>query len=378
MKNNLTGPHPRSEYGHRNAETGSPALNSPNNANRAPRAINTEGSGAGLAQAIGATSRKTPAVGIRHQDSSGHRPAVAPTPSRRPRSLNSAVAVNKVAGAGADEPIGDAAMLQSEALARITGCVMPGPESRLVAGVDSVPRRKGDGWVMAMTETASGAPVEFSVWESFADLWGFARERGLLVVAVDIPVGLPSAGGRTADRDGRVLLKPKRTSCVFPAPALCILDVEDYDRAKRLSYDATRKRPTKQSHALLRKIREVRHAVNDPNSFYRCGSSIDSAPTWAVEVHPEVSFAKLAGEPIPVSKHKQAGVARRVDLLQAVFPNIAEAMAAPVAGRPRPGRDDRLDAAAAAWTARQLVKGDVDCLGAGEDDATGYPMNIWV
>ena len=79
-----------------------------------------------------------------------------------------------------------------------------------------------------------------------------------------------------------------------------------------------------------------------------------------------------------VSKHTRVGVVRRVDVLEAVFPNIAEAMTAPVAGLPRPGRDDRLDAAAAAWTARRLAKGDADCLGAGEDDKTRYPMNIWV
>lgn len=69
---------------------------------------------------------------------------------------------------------------------------------------------------------------------------------------------------------------------------------------------------------------------------------------------------------------------KRLEVLQTVFPNIEEAMTAPVVGRPRPGRDDRLDAAAAAWTARQLVNGDADCLGEGEDDVTGYPMNIWV
>ena len=252
---------------------------------------------------------------------------------------------------------------------------MSGSESRLVAGVDSVPRRRGDGWVMAITETRSGAPVEFRVWESFADLWGFACERALQV-AVDIPVGLPSDDGRAADKEGRQLLKPKRTSCVFPAPALCILYVDDYERAKRISHEATGKRPTKQAHALLRKIRDVRHTVA-PDSFYRPDRSIDSAPAWAVEVHPEVSFAKLAGQPIPVSKHKPAGITRRLDVLQAVFPNIVESMAAPVAGRPRPGRDDRLDAAAAAWTARRLASGDADCLGAGDDD-TGYPMNIWV
>ena len=253
---------------------------------------------------------------------------------------------------------------------------MSGSESRLVAGVDSVPRRKGDGWVMAITEARSGAPLEFRVWESFADLWGFACERALLV-AVDIPVGLPSDDGRAADRQGREMLKPNRTSCVVPAPALCILHVDNYEQAKKISHEATGKRPTKQAHALLRKIREVRHAVN-PGDFYRPDRSIDSAAAWATEVHPEVSFAKLAGQPIPVTKHMPAGIARRLDVLQAVFPNIVEAMAAPVTGRPRPGRDDRLDAAAAAWTARRLASKDAACLGAGQSDDTGYPMNIWV
>ena len=178
---------------------------------------------------------------------------------------------------------------------------VPGPETRLVAGVDSVPRRKGDGWVMAMTETHSGAPVKFLVWESFADLWGFARARRFPLVAVDIPVGLPSAGGRTADREGRGLLKPKRTSCVFPAPALCILDVDDCDLAKRLSYEATSKRPTKQAHALLRKIRDVRDAVNDPDNFYRSGGSTDSVPTIYSKsaVRPRTPFCWLRSDGAP-------------------------------------------------------------------------------
>lgn len=378
MSNNLHGPHRHGNAGFCDAEAGSPTLHTAVTASRASGAIDADGSGGGLALAVGATRRPRATAGVRRPRMSGHVSAVSPASSRRPTSRTSAVAGGKAIGAGSGRAIGDVGMPHLDVRAMIAEGVVEGSGSGLVAGVDSVPIRKGGGWVMALTATASNEPVEFSVWESFADLWGFACERGLLVVAVDIPVGLPGAGGRTADREGRCLLKPKRASCVFPAPALCIVDVEDYDRAKRLSYDATGKRPTQQAHALLRKIREVRHAVNDPNSFYRCGSSIDLAPTWAVEVHPEVSFAKLAGAPIPVSKHEQAGVARRVGLLRAVFPNISEAMTAPVAGQPRPGRDDRLDAAAAAWTARRLVNGDADCLGAGEDDATGYPMNIWV
>jgi len=31
-----------------------------------------------------------------------------------------------------------------------------------------------------------------------------------------------------------------------------------------------------------------------------------------------------------------------------------------------------------AWTARRIVSGHAECLGAGEHDETGYPMRIWV
>ena len=85
----------------------------------------------------------------------------------------------------------------------------------LVGGVDGAPTQRGPargqrtgGWVMAVTDAAPGSGVEeFSTWWSFADLWSHARERGLVAVTVDIPVGLPAERARRADFEARRCLK---------------------------------------------------------------------------------------------------------------------------------------------------------------------------
>ena len=80
-----------------------------------------------------------------------------------------------------------------------------------------------------------------------------------------------------------------------------------------------------------------------------------------------------------VGKRHQAGVAERLEVLSVMFPNIVDAaVLTPVPGPPHASLDDLLDAAAAAWTCRRVYRGAARCLGAGEMDETGYPMNIWV
>ena len=51
---------------------------------------------------------------------------------------------------------------------------------KLVAGVDGVT----GGWVMAVAGPSRGAPVEFSSWRSFGDLWAEACVQDIAVVAV--------------------------------------------------------------------------------------------------------------------------------------------------------------------------------------------------
>ena len=240
-------------------------------------------------------------------------------------------------------------------------------DAGLVAGVDGV---RG-GWVMAATGIAGGSPLEFSVWFTLGELWAEATARELLVVAVDMPVGLPGAARRTADIEARSLLGPRRSS-LFWTPPLCVLDSGNHAEANRLSREQTGWGVSAQTFALMPKIRELRTTLA-PEDF------APTARPRAVEVHPESSFVQLAGEPMSASKRKPAGRQERLAALGDVIPNITDAAeTSRPSGPPRPALDDLLDAAAAAWTARLVVTGQAECLGAGEEDETGYPMHIWV
>jgi predicted RNase H-like nuclease len=73
-----------------------------------------------------------------------------------------------------------------------------------------------------------------------------------------------------------------------------------------------------------------------------------------VKVHPEVSFATMAGAPLPARKNSWAGVENRRHLLadnQIVL--NSDLGAAGAAARV----DDVLNAAAAAWSARRVAAG---------------------
>ncbi len=237
----------------------------------------------------------------------------------------------------------------------------------LVAGVDGV---RG-GWAMAVTAVADGSPVEFSVWDDVGELWAEARARGLLAVGFDMPVGLPGADRRTADVAARELLQARRSS-LFWTPPLCTLDAADYAAANLRSRQRTERGLSAQTFALMPKIRELRTTLA-PEDF-----ALQAVPR-AAEVHPESSFVRLVGAPMAFSKTKLAGTRERTAALAEVFPDIAETLLlTPLPGHLDPALDDLLDAAAAAWTARRIVTGEAECLGAGEHDETGYPMHIWV
>ncbi|HZA73462.1 MAG TPA: DUF429 domain-containing protein [Propionibacteriaceae bacterium] len=72
-----------------------------------------------------------------------------------------------------------------------------------------------------------------------------------------------------------------------------------------------------------------------------------------VEVHPEVSFATLAGGPLPDPKSTWAGAIQRRRLLEAGI-DLPDDLGPAGSGA---AVDDVLDAAAAAWTARRVAHG---------------------
>ena len=262
----------------------------------------------------------------------------------------------------------------------------PAMGEQFVAGVDRVPEssrsrkieRKG-GWVMVVAGAEPRSPIEDVLVErSFAEIWSHACGRGLLVVAVDIPIGLSREAGRPADDQARKKLKspgpgqPGRASSVFPAPPLCALEASSYEDAQDRAWAESSSGITKQAFALCPKINDVRDSVDAES----CAE--DARPRLA-EVHPEVSFREIAGRPMRFHKKLQAGTAERLAHLAEHFSNIVgSAVLAEIKGPPEPGLDDVLDAVAAAWTARRLAKSIAKPLGGRPTGEEDYPMTIWV
>ena len=261
-------------------------------------------------------------------------------------------------------------------------------EAMPVAGVDGAT----GGWVMAMTGVHEGSPVEFSLWDSFDELWTEARQLGLVAVGIDMPIGLPSRAKRQADIAARELLGPRRSS-LFWSPPSAALNAADYNEANRASREHLGMGLAKQAYHLMPKIREVRSSLQ-PSDF---GSG---AIPRAAEVHPELSFAVMAGLPgqadahhregtsIPLvaplqhPKRFQAGIAERFALLAERFEGIQASALTPLVGPPHAALDDVLDAAAAAWTARRVAAGRAAHIGVVDGvvdvDSAGYPLTIIV
>jgi predicted RNase H-like nuclease len=225
-----------------------------------------------------------------------------------------------------------------------------------VLGVDACPA----GWVgIAVGQDGVRAYVE----EAIADLVATAAGDGPLdAVAVDIPIGLPDDGPRAADELATAAVGSLR-SAVFTTPVRAALRAPDHVTAIALSRERAGFGISAQAYGLRHRIFEVEDWVRSTALTVR-------------EVHPEVSFAELAGEPLTVRKSTWAGVERRRELL------LAEGFALRgdlgLAGRATKV-DDVLDAAAAAWTARRIALGVARTLPSPPQTfSDGWPAAIWI
>lgn len=219
-----------------------------------------------------------------------------------------------------------------------------------VLGVDGCP----GGWVGALVDGASLS------WHSgaFSDLLSLDAE----VLAVDIPIGLPSgAARRRADHEAKAELGAQRSS-VFFVPPRVVLDAATQPEATALSRAAGSVGVSIQTFHLLDKVAEV-------DALLR---SSPAAAGRVVEAHPEVSLRRLGGWVLP-PKRTVAGRVARLELLRTWLPSLA--LPTPRPGRARP--DDCLDAVACAWTAARWARGQAEVLG-DEVDGLGVPMRIVV
>lgn len=212
-------------------------------------------------------------------------------------------------------------------------------ESELIAGADGCT----GGWVVA---TRSGAVV---MTELDLSRW--------VAVGIDIPIGLPFHLPRECDRAARRMLG-RRGVCVFPTPARVCLSSVTYADAVAANRAALGVGISQQAFRLLPKIAQVDSML----------SPLDERRV--AEVHPECSFALLAGAPLPPKRTVEGAQIRRA-LLTHEFGSLP-----PV---PRGAReDDLLDAYAALWSAERFQHGVHTTLGGEERDERGLVMRMVV
>ncbi|HEY1639519.1 MAG TPA: DUF429 domain-containing protein [Streptosporangiaceae bacterium] len=189
---------------------------------------------------------------------------------------------------------------------------------------------------------------------------------GAAAIGVDMPLGLLARGWRAADDEAAHRLGAHRSRAFKVPPRAAIASGRNLPYADALSTCRELTDPplgfSTQAWGLAAKIREA--------------DEIRAAdPGLLSEVHPELSFAELAGgKPVAASKKSWNGQQDRRSLLVGAGIVLASELG-PAGSAPA---DDILDAAAVAWTAARIARGKAECIPQPEQlDDRGQPIRIW-
>ncbi|MEP6648509.1 MAG: DUF429 domain-containing protein [Lapillicoccus sp.] len=219
------------------------------------------------------------------------------------------------------------------------------------------------GWVGVVLDTSfSSASAPICVAATLVELVAGASPNGRPdIVAVDMPIGLPDTSRRQADVLARAQLGRRRSS-LFMTPVRAALDEETHARASAVNRDRAGEGISVQAFNLRPKLMEVEaFAVS---GAYR-----------VVEVHSEVSFARLAGHPLPYAKKTPEGQRLRRSLLRQAGIRLVK----PATVGLGVGLDDVLDAAVAAWSGRRVLLSEAVSLpDVPEVFTDGWSSAIWV
>lgn len=162
----------------------------------------------------------------------------------------------------------------------------------------------------------------------------------LAAVGIDIPIGLPDTGRRHADLLAYRLVGPRRSS-VFMTPVRAALAAGSHAAAIQVNREQAGDGVSAQIYGLRAKIFEV-------------DAWVRHAGRRVVEVHPEVTFAKIAGSALTAGKRTWAGAHHRRRLLAAASVHLTDDIG-PAGERAAVG--DVLDAGAVAWTTLRVATG---------------------
>lgn len=210
-----------------------------------------------------------------------------------------------------------------------------------------------------------GPEMSFGVVESVAEL----LHQEAACILIDIPIGLRESGEleRACDLAARRVLSPKRGSSVFPAPCRQALSATSYEEALAINRHILGRGLSKQSWAIVPKIREVDVML----------ASSQLARDSIRETHPEVCFWGLAGGPMEYPKKTREGFLERMSILKIIEPRAEQMMAVAFLthGGFEATRDDLVDAFVAAVCARAAT--NLRTLPEKpETDSRGLPMEM--
>ena len=150
---------------------------------------------------------------------------------------------------------------------------------------------------------------DFEVYVDFSALWQAHCDAGCILV--DIPIGLARDSVRQADVQTRNLLGPRKSS-IFNTPVREAVHALSKEAAKSINRQAVGKSLSEQSLGIMTKIKEVDLFLTvHPEAVEK-----------VFESHPELCFAKAAGQPMRYAKKDVAGVLERYELLKRFVPDV--------------------------------------------------------
>jgi predicted RNase H-like nuclease len=181
-----------------------------------------------------------------------------------------------------------------------------------------------------------------------------AVTEGCAAVGVDIPLGLPAGPSRRTCDDLARRCLGRAGAAVFPAPPRPVLVAPTHPEACAVARELTGRAISLQTFHIGPKIAEW--------------DALD-LPAGVVEVHPELSFRRLAPGVELAGKKTPRGAGQRIAALAAWVDPAAALADLP----PGPRLDDH--ALAVAWPAARWAAGAAEVLG-GDLDERGRPMRI--
>ena len=166
-------------------------------------------------------------------------------------------------------------------------------------------------------------------------------------VLIDIPIGLLDAGTdeRQCDKQARKLLRPKRSSSVFPAPARQTLQASSYEQAQLINRHSNGRGLSQQSWNIVPRIRQIDDLITSNTSLQGV----------VRESHPELCFWALNDRAaMQYNKKKIEGKQERLAVLEKFFGQCHELLeqASSQYLRRQLAYDDIIDAMVCAITAK--------------------------